>query len=102
MENNQKDFMKNRPVVSGANQIKDVYGSAKQSNINILTVLLSVIMIVCAVICFIKGHIVPGLLFSAFFVALFISTIIATRSKNADLKPQASNNPDSIFKEHEE
>ncbi len=103
MENNEKDFMKNRPVASSANQAKDVYGPMKKSSISILTVLLAVIMIVCAVACFMNGRILSGVLFLILFAILIMSTIVAKRSDKANSKPEKlDENPDAIFKDHEE
>ncbi len=102
MENNEKDFMKNRPVASGANQAKDVYGPMKKSSISILTVVLSVVMIACAVACFFRGRILSGVLFLVLFAILIMSTVVAKRSDKANSKPEKLEHPDSIFKEHED
>ncbi len=103
MENNERDFMKNRPVAGNANQVKDVYGPMKKSSISILTVLLSVIMIICAVACFTNGRFLSGALFLILFAILVLSTIVAKRSDRANSKPENSKaNPDAIFKDHEE
>lgn len=100
MENNQKDFMKNRPVVDRPNQFKDVYGTASTTTMQVLTVILSIIMIVCAVICFCKGHIVPGSIFAVVFAVLILSTYIANRGKKIKYDPD-SINQGAIFKDHE-
>ncbi|MBE6825182.1 MAG: hypothetical protein E7513_07575 [Ruminococcaceae bacterium] len=102
MENNEKDFMKNRPVASGANQAKDVYSTMKKSSISILTVLLSVVMIACAVACFLRGRILSGILFLVLFVILIMSTVVAKRSEKANSKPESVEHPDAIFKDHED
>ncbi len=102
MENNQRDFMKNRPVASSANQAKDVYGTMKKSSISILTVLLSIIMIVCAVACFVRGRVLSGVLFLVLFAILVMSSVVAKRSDKANEKPPHTDHPDAIFKEHEE
>lgn len=102
MENNEKDFMKNRPVVASANQAKDVYGPMKKSSISIITVILSIIMIVCAVACFLRGRVLSGILFLVLFAILVISTVVAKRSERVNSKPQIHEHPDAIFKDHEE
>lgn len=103
MENNQKDFMKNRPVVSGANQAKDVYGTMKKSSVSVLTVLLSLILIVCAVACFARGRVLSGILFLVLFAILIISTVVAKRSERANNVPtDKTYHKDTIFKDHEE
>lgn len=103
MENNEKDFMKNRPVVASANQAKDVYGPMKKSSINILSVLLSIIMIVCAVACFVNGRILSGILFLVILAILIMSIVVAKKSEKANSKPEnISEHKDAIFKEHEE
>ena len=101
MENNQRDFMKNRPVVDKANQYKDVYGTASSSAREVLTVILSIIMIACAFTCFFKGHIVPGLVFSGIFALLMISVYVSNRKKRIKYDPE-SINQGAIFKDHEE
>lgn len=103
MENNEKDFMKNRPVVSSANQAKDVYGSMKKTSVNVLTVLLSVILIVCAVACFVRGRILSGILFLVLFAILIMSTVVAKRADRANYaQTQKTYHEDTIFKDHEE
>lgn len=103
MENNQKDFMKNRPVVSGANQAKDVYGTMKKSSISILTVLLSVILIVCAVACFVRARVLSGILFLVLLAILIMSTVVAKKSERANNAPtEKTYHEDTIFKDHEE
>ncbi len=103
MENNEKDFMKNRPVVSGANQAKDVYGPMKKSSINIISVLLAVIMLVCAVACFVNGRALSGFLFLIILATLIMSIFVAKKSEKANSKPEkTSDHKDAIFKDHEE
>ena len=102
MENNQKDFMKNRPVASGANQAKDVYGTMKKSSLSILTVVLSLVLVACAVACFFKGRILSGVLFLIIFAILLVSTVVAKRSDYANTSVHKDDHPDAIFKEHED
>lgn len=102
MENNDKDFMKNRPVAASVNQAKDVYGPMKKSSISILTVLLSVIMIVCAVACFVKGRILSGILFLVLLAILIMSAVVAKRSEKSNSKPEKAEHSDAIFKDHED
>ena len=101
MENNQKDFMKNRPVVDKANQYKDVYGTSTSATREVLTVLFSIVMIACAITCFVKGHTVPGLVFSGIFAVLLISVFFANRTKKIKYDPD-NINKGAIFKDHEE
>lgn len=103
MENNERDFMKNRPVAGNANQAKDVYGPMKKTSISILTVLLSVVMIICAVACFMNSRFLSGALFLILFAILVLSTVVAKRSDIANSKPENNKaNPDAIFKDHED
>lgn len=102
MENNEKDFMKNRPVASSANQAKDVYGPMKQSNISIITVILTIILTVCVVMCFVKGRILSGVLFLVLIAVLILSSVVSARSRKANSKPEACDHPDAIFKDHED
>ena len=91
MENNQTDFMKNRPVAAQANQFKDVYGSQKSSTRTTVSAVLSVIVFILMMIA----------IFIPLFVVLLISFFVARRAdkQNAPIEPQ--DNPDAIFKEHE-
>ncbi len=103
MENNEKDFMKNRPVASSANQAKDVYGPMKKSNISIISALLAIVMIVCAVACFINGRVLSGVLFLVILAILIMSIFVAKNSDKVNSRPdEISEHKDAIFKEHEE
>lgn len=101
MENNKKDFMKNRPVAASANLIKDNYEMHPQKNINILTVILSIILLAISIICFVKKAFFVGGIIFFIFVCLIISTIVSCRSKKANAPVEPTNHPDSIFKDIE-
>lgn len=100
MENNQKDFMKNRPVAASANQAKDVYGTMKKSTISILTVILSIILIACAVACFVRARVLSGILFLVLLAILIVSTVVAKKSDRANSVPtEKTYHDDTIFKD---
>ncbi len=102
MENNQKDFMKNRPVAAQANQYKDVYGSQSASTRTTVTAVLILVMIVCVIMSIIKSNWYTLGIFGTVLAALIISLIVGRRADryNAPVDPQDA--PDAIFKEHGE
>lgn len=104
MENNNKDFLRNRPGagIENLNKYQDNFGSAKDSTISFLTILLSIIMIVCAVVFFVKGRLLFGFIFTAIFLALFVSTIVAENRRSLLEKTKDKNSTEAIFKDHEE
>lgn len=101
MENNQTDFMKNRPVAAQANQFKDVYGSQKSSTRTTVSAVLSVIVFILMMIAIFTGNNLMMLIFIPLFVVLLISFFVGKHAdkQNAPIEPQ--DNPDAIFKEHE-
>ena len=101
MENNQTDFMKNRPPAAYANQVKDVYGSQKSSTRTTITVLLTILLAVFVIISAISGNIITLSIFSFVLIALIISLIIGYRAdkNNAPIEPH--DQPEAIFKEHD-
>lgn len=100
MENNQKDFMKNRPVVSGVNQIKDVYGSQKASTRTVLTVVFAVLMVVFSVLSVIGGK---SYLLSIFLPVLAALILSAALSRGKEKMPPSDGpeNSETIFKDHD-
>jgi len=101
MENNQTDFMKNRPVAASANQIKDVYGSQKKSTFTVVSGVLSIVMLVLTVIAWVTDSLYFKVMFTPVLIALIISFFVARHSdkQNAPIEPH--DNPDAIFKEHD-
>ncbi len=102
MENNERDFMKNRPVVANANQAKDVYGPMKKGSINLVTILLVVVLAVCMIINFISGRIMWGVIFAFLLSVLLLSQYVSNKSAKANSIPEKTEHPDAIFKDHEE
>lgn len=102
MENNQTDFMKNRPVADKANQYKDVYGSQKRSTRTTITVTLLVLMTLLVIVAWIYGNYMWMGFFAPVLIGLIIALFIGRRADkyNAPVKP--SDSPEAIFKEHEE
>lgn len=101
MENNQTDFMKNRPVAGTANQYKDVYGSQKNSTRTTISAVLTLIDLIIVIISLITGNNLMMIIFIPLFVILLISFILGRRAdrQNAPVKPQ--DNPEALFKDHD-
>lgn len=102
MENNERDFMKNRPVVANANQAKDVYGPMKKGSVNLITLLLTLVLLVCMISNFVTGKITWGCIFAFLLVVLLFSQYVSNKSTKANSKPESQEHPDAIFKDHEE
>ena len=100
MENNHKDFMKNRPVAAPANQIQDVYGSQSKGAFTTVSAVLTVIMFVLTLITWINGHMLKYI-FTPVLVILIISFFVARSAdkKNAPVEPQE--HPEAIFKDYD-
>ena len=73
MENNQKDFMKNRPAAAQANQYKDVYGSQKSSTRTAVSAALAVVTFILSAISVVTGNNLMMIIFIPLFVILMIS-----------------------------
>jgi multisubunit Na+/H+ antiporter MnhG subunit len=101
MENNQRDFMKNRPVAAQANQYKDVYGSQKSSTRATISAVLAVIDLILAVIGIATGNFLMMVVFIPLFAVLMISFIVAKRADRQNAPVEMPDHPDSIFKDHE-
>ena len=101
MENNERDFMKNRPQVASANQAKDVYGPMKKGGVNMITIILIVILAVCMIINFVSGRITWGYIFTFLLSLLLISQYVSYKSTKANSKPEKSEHKDAIFKDHD-
>ena len=102
MENNQTDFMKNRPVAANANQIKDVYGSQKKSTLITVSAVLSVITFVLMMIAIFTGNRLMMVIFIPVFIALIISFFVAKRAdrQNAPVE-KAEDNKEALFQDHD-
>lgn len=102
MENNQRDFMKNRPLVDKANQYKDVYGSQKKSTRTTVTALLLVLMTVLVIVAWIYGNYLWMGFFSPVLIGLIIALFIGKRADKYNMPVKPEDSPEAIFKEHEE
>ena len=102
MENNERDFMKNRPVASSANQAKDVYGPMKKISVSLITIILTVILGVFAVTNFVSGRVLSGSMFTVLVLILLFSVYVSAKSTKANSKPEKTENSEAIFKEHED
>ena len=102
MENNQNDFMKNRPVAEQANKSKDVYGSMKSSSVSFITVLLAIVLTVCLVYNFATGKTTWGWIFTVLLSVLLLSTYVSAKINKQNAPIEKIDHPDAIFKDHEE
>ena len=102
MENNQTDFMKNRPVADKANQYKDVYGSQSKSTRTTITALMIVVMIILCVIALIYQSYLLLTLFAPALFGLIIALIIGKRADKYNMPVKTEDSPEAIFKEHED
>ncbi len=102
MENNQTDFMKNRPVAASANQIKDVYGSQNKSTFTTVSAVLSVITFVLMMIAIFTGNRLMMVIFIPLFIVLIISFFIGRRAdrQNSSVK-KTEENKEALFKDHD-
>lgn len=101
MENNQTDFMKNRPVAAGANQYKDVYGSQKSSTRTTISAVLAAINVILIVIAFITGNNLMKIIFIPLFIILLISFLVGRRADKQNTPVEPQDNPEALFKDHE-
>ena len=101
MENNQTDFMKNRPVAASANQYKDVYGSQKKSTLTTVSAVLSVIVFILMIIGIVMGNRLMMVVFIPLFVILMISFFVGRHAdkQNTPVKPQE--NKEALFKDYD-
>lgn len=102
MENNQTDFMKNRPVVAAANQIKDVYGSQKSSTRTTVSAALSVIVFILMMIAIFTGNRFMMVVFIPLFVILMISFLVGRRADRHNKPAEPVEHPEALFKDYEE
>ena len=102
MENKQPDFMKNRPVADKANQYKDVYSTQSKSTRTTITALLIVLMTVFSVISLVNQNWVLLGLFAPALAGLIIALLIGRRADRYNMPVKPADNPEAIFKEHEE
>lgn len=102
MEKNQTDFMKNRPVADKANQYKDVYGTQRKSTRITLTALLIVLLTVLTIIALAYRSYLLVMLFLPTLILLIISIFVARRADKYNMPVRSTDNPEAIFKEHEE
>ena len=104
MENNNRDFLKNRPVVKEANQYQDVYGSQKKSTFTTVSAVLAVVMFVFTLISWINNNLIFKTIFTPVFILLLISFVVSfvTDRKNRPVVPDKDlENSESIFKDHD-
>ena len=101
MENNQTDFMKNRPVAASANQYKDVYGSQHKSTRTVITVVLMLLMAVFVVLSLINSNWLTFWIFTPILFGLIVALIVGRRADKYNMPVEPHDSPDAIFKEHD-
>lgn len=101
MENNQTDFMKNRPVAAQANQYKDVYGSQKSSTRTTVSAVLSVLTFILMLIAIFTGNNLMMIIFIPLFVLLVISFFVARHADKQNTPVEPTEHPEALFKDHE-
>ena len=101
MENNNKDFMKNRPVAAQANQYQDVYGSQSKSTFTTISAVLTVVMFVLTLISWIVGNEILKAVFTPVFVVLVISFFVARHADKQNRPVEPKDHPEAIFKDHD-
>ena len=102
MENNQTDFMKNRPVAAYANQTKDVYGSQKKSTRTTITVILIVLMVFFIILSLVNTNWFTFWIFTPVLVGLIIALIVGRRADRYNMPVEPHDSPEALFKEHDE
>lgn len=102
MENNQTDFMKNRPVAAAANQYKDVYGSQKKSTFTTVSAVLSVIIFVLMIISIVTGNRLMMVIFIPVFIGLIISFFVGKHAErqNSPVEKEQTNK-EALFKDYD-
>lgn len=101
MENNNTDFMKNRPVAAYANQTKDVFGSQQTSTRTTVTVVLMLLMLVLIIVSAVNAFWIGVGIFGTILVGLIISLIIGRRADRYNTPVKSEDSPEAIFKEHD-
>lgn len=102
MENNQTDFLKNRPVAATANQYKDVYGSQKSSTRKTITGVLIFVMLIFVIISIFTGNYITLSIFGFWLALLIVSIFIGRHADKSKMPVKPVDSPEAIFKEHEE
>ena len=101
MENNNKDFMKNRPVAAAANQFQDVYGSQKTSTRTTVSAVLAVIVFILMMIGIFTANTFIMVVFIPLFVILLISFLVAKHADKQNSPIQPQENQAALFKDHD-
>lgn len=101
MENNQTDFMKNRPVAAAANQYKDVYGSQKKSTFTTVSAVLTVLVFILMIISIVNQNQIMMAVFIPLFIVLVISFFVARHADKQNTPPEKTDQPEAIFKDHD-
>ena len=101
MENNQTDYMKNRPVAVEANQYKDVYGSQKTSTRTTVSAVLTVVDLILTAIAIFTGNRLMMVIFIPLLAILLISFFVAKHADKVNAPVEPTEHPEALFKDHE-
>ena len=93
--------MKNRPVVTQANQYKDVYGSQKRSTRTVISVLLTAVNLIIIIAAIINDNKLMLWIFIPLLIILLISFFVARRADKQNAPAEPSDHPEAIFKDHD-
>lgn len=94
--------MKNRPVAAQPNQFKDVYGSQKSSTRTTVTAVLIFVMTLFVILSLVNQNYLLLTLFAPTLLGLIISLFIGRRADKYNTPVKPEDNPEAIFKEHED
>lgn len=99
--NDDKQILKNRPMMEKLNRENQVF--AKSNTVGIGTIL-GILMVVFSVIFFVNQNLFFGFFFVGLGIILFLSFFLCDflSQKDMPLEEKKKDNPDSIFKEHDQ
>ena len=99
--NDDKQILKNRPMMEKLNRENQVF--AKSNTVGIGTIL-GILMVVFSVIFFVNHNLFFGFFFVGLGIILFLSFFLCDflSQKDMPLEEKKKDNPDSIFKEHDQ
>ena len=99
--NDDKQILKNRPMTEKLNRENQVF--AKSDTVGIGTIL-GILMVVFSVIFFVNQNLFFGFFFVGLGIILFFSFFLCDflSQKDMPLEEKKKDNPDSIFKEHDQ
>lgn len=99
--NDDKQILKNRPMMEKLNRENQVFAKSNTVGIGII---LGILMVVFSVIFFVNQNLFFGFFFVGLGIILFLSFFLCDflSQKDMPLEEKKKDNPDSIFKEHDQ